>query len=224
MTAKRPLVLFIALSLLTISFPLLAQEDSVTIAYSEEPAESSDFSLRETYKYWTRANVEEKSMFKIGISDFGFGGNFGPTIGYRVAYERKIGVPFSFIGQYRHLMNGWQSNALGLDFGVRYYYALPRRIGKGKSANNLSANYFSIQNDNTWGGVRDLLYLRPITFSDIYTTSTHSVSLLYGLQRRLGKHGYIDVNFGYTYYPEFKNMPPLRSGYFDGNFSIGVAF
>ena len=37
-----------------------AQQDSVLVTYDEEPAESSNFSLKEKYKYFTRATVEEK--------------------------------------------------------------------------------------------------------------------------------------------------------------------
>ncbi|MGB3585418.1 MAG: hypothetical protein WBA23_02705 [Tunicatimonas sp.] len=220
---KRLPVLLIALSWLLPIQAVIAQRDTAAITYTEEAADSSDFSLKEKYKYWTRANVEEKSMFKVGLSEFGWGGFIGPFIGYQSAYERKIGIPFSFLALYRHSMTGWGNNTLGADVALRYYYALPRRVMKGKSANNLSANYFSIQSNNSWNGYRTAR--APGMFnSDLQIFRSNSFSLLYGLQRRLGKYGYIDVNLGYGYRPASRNVPYENAGFFDGNFSIGIAF
>ena len=204
--------------------PAVAQSDSVTVSYHEEVADSSDFSLKEKYRYFTRATVEETSMFKVGLSNIGFAGYYGISMGLRIAYERKISVPFSVFVQYRHQMHGWTSNGLGLDVALRYYYSLPSRIKRGKSANNFSANYFSLQSNNGWeagyafsgSGLyvqREGTYYRP------------SVSLLYGIQRRLGKRGFVDVNLGGTYHvtPLSRELRgnPFSIGM---NFTIGVAF
>lgn len=224
-------VLPLVLSLLLWASTSYAQEDTVRVSYSEEPATTSNFSLKEKYRYFTRATLEEKSMFKVGISrlNIGWAGNFGFILGLEhiIAFERKIGVPFSVMGQYRNL-NGFNYNSpkeMGIDVGVRYYYALPARIKKGKSANNFSANYFSLQSDNTLSWGERVTNLNPIQF-EYGNTSVYSLSLLYGLQRRLGKYGYVDVNVGYQ--RRLDNMSqyvrPINRGGLDANFSIGVAF
>lgn len=72
-------VLPLALSLLLWASASHAQQDTVTVSYSEEPATASNFSLKEKYRYWTRATLEEKSMFKVGISQIAvaWGGGSG---------------------------------------------------------------------------------------------------------------------------------------------------
>ncbi|MGB3778506.1 MAG: hypothetical protein WA960_09105 [Tunicatimonas sp.] len=201
-----------------------AQQDSVSVTYAEEPAESSNFSLKEKYRYWTRASVEEKSMLKAGLSGIGYGGFYGLFLEHAFALERKINVPFSVLAQYRHGMTGWENSHLGLDVGVRWYYSLPRRIRQGKSANNLSANYFSVQLDNTWSGGHTYVPRGQFVSVETWTSRTSHVSLLYGIQRRLGKHGYVDFNVGGAYRPKQWSGDSRRRFFFDSNFSIGFAF
>ncbi|WKN46306.1 hypothetical protein [Tunicatimonas pelagia] len=211
------LVLLIVLnSVLSVQI-VLAQSDTVTITYSEEAADSSDFSLKEKYKYWTRANVEEKSMFKIGLSSIGWGG--GPFVGYHFAYERKIGVPFSILAQYEHNVTGWDNNSLGFGAATRYYYLMPGLIKKGKSANNLSSLYLSLQAENIWSSHRDaFLSNNSVMLSERQIQRIAAFSLLQGIQLRLGKYGYLDANLGYRY------SPSLKRDYVELNFSVGVAF
>lgn len=210
-----------SLSLLICSLAI-AQQDSVSVTYGEEPAESSNFSLKEKYKYWTRATVEERFMLKAGLSGLSYGGFYGLSLEHAFAFEKKISVPFSVLAQYRHGTMGWEKSHLGFDVGVRYYYSLPRRIRKGKSADNLSANYFSIQLDNTWSGGHTYIPRGQFASVETWTSRSSQVSLLYGIQRRLGKHGYIDFNLGAAYHPE----PQIGVGRltYNSNFSIGFAF
>ena len=53
---------------------------------------------------------------------------------------------------------------------------------RGKSANNFSGNYFSAV--STYG--------HRLSKNDDHAT----INLLYGIQRRLGKHFFFDINFG----------------------------
>ena len=217
----KHLFVLIALSVASLS-SAIAQSDSVTVSYREEAVDSSDFSLKEKYKYFTRATVEETSMFKVGLSNLGFGSYYGLSMGLKIAYERKINVPFSVLLQYRHQMSGWTSNGIGLDAALRYYYSLPRRIKRGKNANNLSANYFSLQSNNAWGAKYILDGLNSVRDGTRFSTS---VSLLYGIQRRLGKRGFVDVNLGGTYHPGRVFYGTERRPFsIDRNFTIGVAF
>lgn len=215
----KHLLVLIALSVFSFS-SVLAQPDSVVVSYREEAADSSDFSLKEKYRYFTRTTVQETSMFKVGLSNLGFGGYYGLSMGLRIAYERKISVPLSLFFQYRHQMYGWTSNGLGLDVALRYYYSLPGRIKKGKSANNFSANYFSLQSKNDISArYADRPFPYPIQRDG--TLFDPSVSLLYGIQRRLGKRGFVDVNLGGSWHP---SKIAYRTFSIGTNFTIGVAF
>lgn len=218
-----PVPATIVLSLL-VCLQANAQQDSVTVTYDEEPAEMSNFSLKEKYKYWTRATVEEKSMLKAGISSIGFASDRGLFLEHSFAFEEKINVPFSVWAQFRLGMNGWQNSQVGIDVAARYYYSLPRRIRRGKSANNFSANYFSIQIDNTWRDESTYIFQRQPPITDAGVRRTSQFSLLYGIQRRLGKHGYVDYNIGVAYRPKQWFGDDRNRLIFDSNFSIGLAF
>ena len=196
------------------------------MTYTEEPADSSSFSLKEKYRYWTRANVEEKFMLKSGTSGLGFGGDHGFFLEETLSFERKISVPFSVMVQSRSSLTRWRrDDYLGVDVAVRYYYSLPRLIRQGKSANNLSANYFSIQMDNTWpnGSGFVVQALRP-TAVETEVSHIMQFSLLYGIQRRLGRPFYVDFNIGGTYQPEGRVFNHRNRLFLDFNFAIGGAF
>ncbi len=201
-----------------------AQQDSVSVTYAEEPADSSNFSLKEKYKYFTRATVEEKFMLKAGLSDLGAASYYGLFMENVFTFEGKINVPFSMLAQFRQGMSGWQNSHVGIDVAVRYYYSLPRRIRKGKSANNFSANYFSVQIDNTWRDESTYVFRNSPPIADAGVRRTSRFSLLYGIQRRLGKHGYVDFNVGGAYQPKQWFGDNRRRFFFDSNFSIGFAF
>lgn len=196
-----------------------AQSDSVTVTYREEVADSSSFSFKEKYDYFTRATVEETSMFRFGLSQIGFGGHYGLALEHTLGYERKLTKAISVLGQYRFGMSNWQQAHMGFDAAVRYYYSLLRRIRQQRSANNLSANYISLQLDNTWRGREPYVPGR-----EGQTTYNSRFSLLYGIQRRLGKYGYFDVNAGISYYPQGGRMKLRDKFLFDVNFAIGLGF
>ncbi|MGB3849557.1 MAG: hypothetical protein WA958_06280 [Tunicatimonas sp.] len=200
-----------------------AQQDSVSVTYAEEPADSSSFSLKEKYRYWTRANVEDKFMLKNGISGLGFGGIHGFFLEHTTSVEMKIGVPFSVMAQLRSSITRWgREDYIGVDVAVRYYYSLPRRIRQGKSANNLSANYFSIQMDHTWpdGSGFIVQALQPAAV-ETEVNQIRQFSLLYGIQRRLGRPFYVDFNVGATYQPEGRVVNHRNRLFLDFNFAVG---
>jgi hypothetical protein len=69
-----------------------------------------------------------------------------------------------------------------LRFEPRWYYRQPSRIRSGKSANNLSDNYFSVY--------RDWIFL-PKTADG---RTIHSYGLSWGFQRRLLNYGFADIS------------------------------
>ena len=101
-------------------------------------------------------------------------------------------------------------------FEPRYYYNLRKRIAFGKSANNLSANYVSLlngfnfyENEGDWRG------------------SKRHTGLVYGVQRRLVKNGFFDVNAGIAKVHDgtfVDGLFPRSSGLFLLlNFKVGYA-
>ena len=101
-------------------------------------------------------------------------------------------------------------------FEPRYYYNLKKRIAYGKSANNLSANYVSLlngfdfyENNGNWRGSR------------------RHTGLVYGVQRRLVKNGFFDVNAGIAKVHDgtfVDGLFPRSSGLFLLlNFKVGYA-
>jgi len=186
-------LLFIA-TFLSCSATVFAQTDSTKIQYSEETAATSDFKLKETYNYLIRAQVEEKTLLKIGVYGFGISGSRGSGAGidqgyltYGLGVERKIKPAFSVLADFQHTLaynKPVHPGSYAFSVGARYYYNINARIRKGKSANNFSANYLGIHQKNV-----------------LFEANEHyhygsSVTVLYGLQRRIGKYGFVDFGVG----------------------------
>ena len=102
-------------------------------------------------------------------------------------------------------------------FEPRYYYNLKKRIAYGKSANNLSANYVSLLNGLDF-------YQNPN--GDLRFHKRHT-GLVYGVQRRLVKNGFFDVNAGIAKVHDgtfVDGLFPRSSGLFLLlNFKVGYA-
>jgi len=149
--------------------------------YEENQAKSDYYKRKEKYDYVTRAKIEELSMFKIGLtfSPFEFDVLGGPFIGYERKLRPDISVFANLAGSELLPRAALFTPIVNLTLGGRYYYNLPEKIWEGKSANNLSANYFSLQ-------------LTSYAFGRIIPI----VEPLFGIQRRLGHLFYIDGNIG----------------------------
>ena len=102
-------------------------------------------------------------------------------------------------------------------FEPRYYYNLKKRIAYGKSANNLSANYVSLLNGFDF---------YKNSNGDFQGSKRHT-GLVYGVQRRLVKNGFFDVNAGIAKVHDgtfVDGLFPRSSGLFLLlNFKIGYA-
>lgn len=219
----------IIVALLCCPATVFAQADSTKVQYSEENVASSDFNLKETYNYLIRAQVEEKTLLKIGVNGYNFGGSGSQldyaSLTYGVGLEQKIKPSFSVLGEFRHTLssgNPWVENPkFALNLGARYYYNIESRIRKGKSANNFSANYLAIFQQNMLAKLNDV-QLRENGKYYYYT----QVNFLYGMQRRIGKYGYVDFGFGpvYKHYPANKQSSQKNIISINVLFSIGLAF
>lgn len=189
-------------------------KDTVITEYHEEQADTAKNKKESKYDYFIRAQVEQTKMLKLGI---GFGSAaagyisghssgfslFGSPFQAYIAYEYKLDPSFSLLAEARGFPLFFSD--LSASVALRYYYDMEKRIKQGKSANNFSGNYFSIQQTN--------LVYHPGAIIGI-----PGIELLYGLQRKLGRRGFIDVNLGPRY--------DLRAGQagIAINFAAGVAF
>ena len=205
--------------LLTLGFlrPAAAQTapDTARVRYSEdtvtEPG-APPTPLGEAYSKLVRLQTEEQSIWKLGLNNFNGifedladSTSYYQRYGVYLIYERKLRPNVSVMAElspdftrYRRTI----SEPLRKGFSVRsqvagrYYYNLSRRIRKGKSASNFSANYLSLAVSTGYGRRS---HETPFHY---YNTSKPFVradmAVLYGLQRRLGRYGFIDFNFGFT--------------------------
>ncbi len=163
------------------------------VEFSEEIVEEEDTSFRfkEQYNYFIRADKEEKGLVRFALLRVP---NLElPSIGY----EHKIRPAFSVFADVGPLwgivitdslaglqINKTSINGADIEVGIRHYYNIVKRIKKGKSANNFSANYVGL---NFYSSVRR-------KSGDIITRQYPS--LVFGFQRRLGAFGFLDLSAG----------------------------
>lgn len=183
------------------------QIDSTQLVYSQEidslPAKPESRLARAVYRRFVRAQIEEKTLIKAGIlpTSAGFGTDGYSVWGFKseVAIERKLTPAFSvlFAGrtQYRRVSTSQNGSAIfnGVLAG-RWYYNMPNRIRKGKSANNFSDQYITLELDQLiWPQIPSSA---PII---VYPRSGPLVRAAFGAQRRLGRFIYLDASIGATY-------------------------
>ncbi|MBC6697645.1 hypothetical protein [Hymenobacter sp. BT190] len=192
--------------------------DSSRVSYGEEtvatPLPVSQLTessrLSQQYSKLTRLQIEETQLWKLGLNNIGAvyqGIANGPDsllssrLGVHLAYERKLTPVWSVLGEVspdflryrdaetRQLRNGF---ALRTQVAGRYYYNLNKRIRKGKSASNFSANYLSLALSSGFG--RNSRETHYTTFARDGQTVRLSLAAVYGLQRRLGRYGFVDFS------------------------------
>ncbi|GAB2720436.1 hypothetical protein GCM10011495_35740 [Hymenobacter frigidus] len=158
-----------------------------------------------------RVQEEQRHVWKLGLNNVQlFTAAFGPDsyytrYGFHLAYERKLNDPAwsvlgevsPALGRYRSEFSPQSRRGLSVRSQVagRYYYNREQRLRKGRYAGNFSANYLSVALGAGWGKEAHetpfFLYQ-----NDRRRFATADVALLYGLQRRLGRYGFVDANIG----------------------------
>lgn len=181
--------------------------DSSRVSYSEEVApdpQPAEGSLVQMYNKLVRLQVEERQLWKLGMNNFtSTGGSQGLDylrLGLHVIYERKLRTAWSVMGEVSPDFIRFReapTRRLRNDFAVRsqvagrYYYNLSRRIRKGKSASNFSANYVSLALGSSLGRQAQETPFFGYDYGGPFARLDGA--LLYGLQRRLGRYGFIDA-------------------------------
>jgi len=225
----RLLYLLLACSL---TAPLYAQSsDSAKVAYSQEECRLTTEEVKRFLCYVTRANVEEKTLIKLGFwpvtSERTERPSFRIGVNTQASIEQKISPSFSvltgadlglnytsfsrFTIPFDGLGNGQLTDidkifrlALYAKVGVRYYYAMAKRIQQGKSANNFSGNYIGLQLTKSISVHSLSHYYRTPSGESLYTINDDLtryydrpfLGLHWGMQRRLGRRGFFDINAG----------------------------
>jgi hypothetical protein len=190
---KINLLLLIILILFSFNLKMRAQEDTVIIEKSTESVKESDYEQKRKYKYLDNNFREEKNLIKVGILPidyFSYLSNyerFWEKNNIILSFEKKLIPSLSIIMDNNF---SWDSNAsypeygYSLDLGVRYYYSVDRKIKESTGANNFHSNYFSIKLDE----------LAKYGYDDDQMSYKPYLNFSWGLQRRLGKIGYVDAS------------------------------
>ncbi len=201
------------------AFTILGQSEEVTVESSEEQVEEGNFTkVLEAYNKVIRAEEEKLTLFKIDLlAPLLFGLSSGRDEGnekiianvFRIAFEKKYKPDWSWFTRAKIRASDRTIDRLNLSGGIRYYYNLNRRILKGKSANNFSANYLAAE--------------PVIKFIDSFEETRITLRAVYGIQRRLWKRGYVDFDIGFE--GIFGRENRRRNGLdFTSSLEIGIAF
>jgi hypothetical protein len=123
--------------------------------------------------------------------------------GLHLAYERKLRKPWSVMAEispywlsYKPVGTASDEQALCARAQVagRYYYNLARRLRLGKSSGNFAGNYFSVALGGGFG--RHAHETAFLFYEHSGPFARFDAAILYGLQRRLGRYGFVDFNVG----------------------------
>ncbi|TPG62951.1 hypothetical protein [Hymenobacter nivis] len=181
--------------------------DTTRLQYSEELAipPATDAPLR--------VQREERDLWKLGLNNFLPGArslgdnNYYTRYGLHIAYERKLRRPaWSVLGEVSPAITHFRLGNAGdlrpalsvrAQVGARYYYNLERRLRQGHGTGNFSANYLSLAVGTGLGrnAHETPFYLFATPRGGV---AAFDAALLYGLQRRLGRYGFVDANVGIT--------------------------
>ena len=153
---------------------------------------------------------QERAQWKLGLNNFLLGsypyittgdGHYYSRYGLHLAYERHLGRAWSGQAEVSPAVTRYQYYpslairtrlAMRVQVAGRYYYNLERRRRLGHSTTGFSANYLSLAVGTGLGG--------PVRETPFYLLAARrpaaDVALLYGLQRRLGRYGFLDASLG----------------------------
>ncbi|MDO7876183.1 hypothetical protein Q5H93_15670 [Hymenobacter sp. ASUV-10] len=203
-----PRLLSLLAAILLLARPTQAQTlpDTTGVRYTQETVADSDpdAAWLAGLSKLTRLQIEEHRLWKIGLTQFAFGSaSTDSRYGLNFIYEHKLRTNWSVMAEispallrYRPLPTTARRTGAEVESQVaaRYYYNLNRRIRKGKSASNFSANYLSLALGSSLGRYG---FGTPFTSDGSQGQSFRaSAALLYGFQRRLGRYGFFDLMAG----------------------------
>lgn len=196
---KQLKILILAIIIPTATF---AQTETVTIEECE--TDTIIDNCNNLLKYFIVENEETKRLFKLNAVDWA-------TLNPSFAYEQKLSRSISFELEAKVFLRDYNTykvdlithqeentsfyyspiSEFNLDF--RYYYNQNKRVEKGKQANGLVGDYLFI---GTGLGLGNSI----INYNDpnykYNNTKRYCAKTGYGVQRRIGNIGYIDLRLG----------------------------
>jgi hypothetical protein len=214
----------------------LAQIDSVYLSESTSPTEKSSFSRL----FNKRSGLTERSLFKLSVMP-GISNNtllhphissypFYVSVIQRLGYEFKIAPSLSINSDavLRLSSHGWN---MGVSTGLRWYYGMGKDILEGSSGDNLYSPYLELRLNDVAGyinmrplGEPSFSFDRPAANFRGWVSGPHSVSILWGIQRPIGRRGFADLAIG-----AFQTTKPGRGEknvstniFVDGRFTLGI--
>jgi hypothetical protein len=211
--SRVSLLVLLLFGLLAAHSPAAAQArpDSITIQVEEEVL-AAPLSAAAPH-----VQVQENSLWKLGLNNFFFlpanvsrqvstipsGKRYG-RYGLHLAYEHKLGAPWSALAEISPYLLDYQASDVPnavvalcarAQVAGRYYYNLNRRLRLGKSAGTFAGNYFSVAVGAGFG--QQAHETAFFFFPQSGPFARFDAALLYGLQRRLGRHSFADFNVGF---------------------------
>lgn len=189
-----------------------AHPDSVATHYEEETAPPPA-----PAEVPASLQVQEQQLWKLGLNNLLFlprnvsrivsavplGSRYG-RYGLHLAYERKLASPaWSVMAEISpYLLDYAPAGEAGTgavlcaraQVAGRYYYNLGRRLRLGKSTGTFAGNYFSLALGSGFG--RQAHETAFLFYRASGPFARFDAALLYGLQRRLGRRGFVDFNVG----------------------------
>ncbi|RTQ53679.1 hypothetical protein EJV47_02780 [Hymenobacter gummosus] len=145
------------------------------------------------------------TLFKLGADVFrvGFGGG-RLVLPFYGGAERQLARHWSLtadlgsdISWGSRYARGLELERLSLALGARYYYSQGRRQRKGKLVRTLGGTYLQLQYRSGLSGYFDNYYYGPYYNYDRLTyRHVPGLEVLWGYQRRLGRHGFCDLGAG----------------------------
>jgi len=164
-----------------------ASGQSVKVESSTEEMDTTKFKgLKRGYNRIIMAEREELTLVKVDLLGlFGFLVTNIDSISHDVllvSIEKKFKPEWSWNAGFGIQVGEESDTQASVRGAVRYYFNMEKRISKGKSANNFSANYVSSR-----------LVYRGVSDEE---GSEVSLDLIFGIQRRLWRYGYLDFDVG----------------------------
>jgi len=153
----------------------------------------------------TTVHFVPATLFKLGTGltrGLNIGGHLGFSLPIVAGLERQYKTDWSAYG---NVSSGWRIGSreqatsawdqpsalvseLGVDIGLRHYYRQAQRRAAGRAAGLFAGNYVALQASGS--------FIPAYSPSSRLYRDYYGATLLWGAQRRLGKHGLLDAHVG----------------------------
>ena len=191
---------------------MFSQIDSVRTNYSLENADSSDYNYHRKYQYLDINLKNETNILKLALPAFGNSQGFYPASfnSFYLIFEKKINTSISLMLENSNIFtqehkypNPYANYSSYLNYGIRKYLFMEKRIKEGTSGNNFNGEYidFFIMGLNEYGYHNKTAGNFDLSFSDfshiINKSPTFEIGL--GLQKRLNNYCFLDTKIFISY-------------------------